>query len=105
MKMPNEIYRTMLEETAELRDGEKWVSISNANRAYAKMLPNEPFVMVRRKNEQISIGYTTVIIPASYMEIHFAENPNRMENVIEVVFDSYNNLKAQHRANIKEMGE
>ncbi len=97
MEMPNDIYNKMLEETAEIRDGHKWYSLKKANRAYATMLPEEPFVMVRRINEKVRCGFNFIIIPVVHMESYFREIPARMENIDEITFDSLDNLKILHR--------
>jgi|TARA_R110002012_G_scaffold307073_2_gene512355 hypothetical protein len=100
MKMPNDIYQTMLEETAEIRDGKVWYSLKSANLAYATMLPEEPFVMVRRKSETTTCGFTFVIMPVVHMDSYFTERPTRMENIDEITFDSLVNLKALHHKTI-----
>lgn len=98
--MPNDIYQTMLEETAEIRDGEMWFSLKKANRAYATLLPEEPFVMVRRRNENVECGFTTSIMPVIHMEKYFTDRPARMENIEDITFDSLDNLTTLHRKNI-----
>ena len=76
MKMPNDIYQTMLEETAEIRDGKVWYSLKSANLAYA------------------------TIMPVVHMDSYFTERPTRMENIDEITFDSLVNLKALHHKTI-----
>ena len=100
MEMPNDIYKTMLEETAEIRDGKVWHSLKSANLAYATMLPEEPFVMVRRTSETTKCGFTFVTLPVVHMDSYFTERPARMENIEEITFDTLDNLKALHLKNI-----
>jgi len=100
MKMSNDIYKTMLKETAEMRDGKLWYSLQYANRAYATLLPDEPFVMVRRKSETTKCGFTFVTLPVVHMDSYFTERPARMENIEEITFDTLDNLKALHLKNI-----
>ena len=97
MEMPNDIYKTMLEETAEIRDGKVWHSLKSANLAYATMLPEEPFVMVRRKSEIVECGFTFVIMPVVHMDTYFSQRIARMENIEDITFDSFANLKLLHR--------
>jgi len=92
--MPNDIYQTMLEETAEMRDGKVWYSLKKANRAYATLLPEEPFVM--RSSETTKWGFTFVTMPVVHIDSYFTERPARMENIEEITFDSLDNLRALH---------
>jgi len=105
MEMPNDIYKTILEKTAVMRNEKVWYSLKTANRDYAALLPEEPFVMVRRKSETVRCGFTFVIIPVVHMDTYFTERPARKENIEEINFDSFDNLKALHRKIIGVSGD
>lgn len=94
--MTLENYEAILETTS---DG-VWLGTNKANKIYAKAYPNEQFTMFRRKNDNIKVGFSAIIIPSCYVETYF-RIPARMEDICYKNIGSYDELREEHRQFIK----